>query len=562
MTRRVLAPLTQPFSRRAMLRLMGAGAAAGLLPSLSAAQEGGRDWLRRFGPIDRTLGAAAPRAFSGDQPDRAHGILWDKAGYLARKGPLPAPEAQVPLVVIGGGMSGLLTAYLLRDLRPVVLERAERFGGNSRGESWDGLDYAIGAAYFVEPARGTPIAGLMAEFGVDKLWRVREHEDPVVWNGKPYKGFWEGATAPEAKPQFARLAAHFKTVYEERDGYTFPEIPILNPARRAGVERLDRLSLREHLLGVLGGNLHPHLDSAIEAFCWSSYGVSATEISAAAGLNFLAGEVAKLVVTPGGNAAVAERALERILAVVPDGNLRAGCLVFDVEANAEGVRVAYEDAQGKVRVLQARAVVMACPKFVAARVLRDLEPARLAAIRQLRYYAYLVGNVLMKGSVAEEFYDMFMIGDGQIDASDPIASSEKQRITDVVLGTFAKPRKDRTVLTLYRPIPHLGGRGMIFAPSAYERYRAEFEEGIERVVLPLVGGSKANIVDIRITRWGHPMPIAATKLISGGVIDAIRAPFRGRVFFVEQDNWMLPAIETCANEALTWAPRVRAALGA
>lgn len=255
----VLAPLTQPFSRRAMLRLMGASAAAGFLPNIAAAQEGSRDWLRRFGPIDRTLGTAAPRVF---------------------------------------------------------LERAERFGGNSRGESWDGLD-------------------------------------PVVWNGKPCKGFWEGATAPEAKPQFARLAAHFKAVYEERDGYTFPEIPILNPAGRAGVERLDRLTLREHLLRVMGENLHPHLDSAIEAFCWSSYGVSATEISAAAGLNFLAGEVAKLVVTPGGNAAVAERALERILAAVPDGNLRAGCLVFDVEANSDGARVAYEDAQGRVRVIQA-----------------------------------------------------------------------------------------------------------------------------------------------------------------------------------------------------------------
>src|SRR5262245_36463284 len=127
---RVVAPLTHAFSRRAMLRLMGASAAAGCLPDFAAAQDGDADWLRRFGPIDRTLGTIAPRVFSGDSPDRAHGVLWDKQGYLARKGPLPPPEENVPLVVVGGGMSGLLSAYLLRDLRPVILERAERFGGN------------------------------------------------------------------------------------------------------------------------------------------------------------------------------------------------------------------------------------------------------------------------------------------------------------------------------------------------------------------------------------------------------------------------------------------------
>jgi hypothetical protein len=552
--------LTVGFSRRAMLKLMGASAAAGCLPGPSVAQGSDAEWLRRFGPIDRTLGERAPAAFSGDQPERAHGILWDKPAYLARSGPIPVPEERVPLVVIGGGMSGLLTAYLLRDFRPVVLERAARFGGNSRGESWDGVDYSIGAAYFLQPAKGSALAGLMSELGVDKLWRVREQEDPVVWNGKPYRGFWQGATAPDAKPQFDRLAAHFRTVFEEREGYTFPQIPILAPAKRAGVERLDRATLREHLLSAMGERLHPHLDSAIEAFCWAAFAASASEISAAAGLNFLASEVAKVVVTPGGNAAVAERALGRILGAVAPGNLRAGCVVFDAAVHADGVTVAYEDPQGRVRSIRARAAVMACPKFVAVRVLRDLEPARLAAIRQLRYHAYLVGNVLLKGAVPEEFYDMFMIGDGQLVSGDPIATSEKLRITDVSLGTFARPRADRSVLTLYRPIPHLGGRGTIFAPGAYERYRAEFEDSIERLVLPLVAKSSADLVDLRIARWGHPIPVAARGLIAGGVIDAIRAPFRERVFFVEQDNWMLPALETCANEALLWAPRVRALL--
>ena len=47
-----------------------------------------------------------------------------------------------------------------------------------------------------------------------------------------------------------------------------------------------------------------------------------------------------------------------------------------------------------------------------------------------------------------------------------------------------------------------------------------------------------------------------TGLIAGGTVDRLRKPFRGGMFFVQQDNWALPAIETAAAEAFHWAPRV------
>jgi hypothetical protein len=40
----------------------------------------------------------------------------------------------------------------------------------------------------------------------------------------------------------------------------------------------------------------------------------------------------------------------------------------------------------------------------------------------------------------------------------------------------------------------------------------------------------------------------------------LRAPFRERVCFVEQDNWMLPAIETSLGEAIHFAPQIRTQL--
>ena len=58
----------------------------------------------------------------------------------------PADAEQVRVAVIGGGISGLAGAYLLRQYRPVVLELHDRFGGNATGELWHDEPYSLGSA--------------------------------------------------------------------------------------------------------------------------------------------------------------------------------------------------------------------------------------------------------------------------------------------------------------------------------------------------------------------------------------------------------------------------------
>jgi hypothetical protein len=44
------------------------------------------------------------------------------------------------------------------------------------------------------------------------------------------------------------------------------------------------------------------------------------------------------------------------------------------------------------------------------------------------------------------------------------------------------------------------------------------------------------------------------------VIDQLRAPHKGRVFFAQQDNWALPAIEVSLYEGMKAARDVRGSL--
>lgn len=547
-----------PLSRRDVLALAGSGAAALLLTrcaSLSPPARQAAPPMRPlpFGPIDRTLGDLAPAAFSGEEPEPAHSILWEADAFLTAAVP-PAATERVPLVVVGGGISGLATAWLLRRHQPLVLERSPRFGGSSRGEAWRGIDYAIGAAYFIRPDAGSPIEGFLDDLALAP--RVKTEEDPVILAGERHDGFWDGDSTPAGAAQIRRLARHFHAVLDEAEGQVFPEIPVTDPARRPHVDALDRRSFHDYLQEVAGGPLHPHAASVIEHYCWSSLGASMREVSAAAGLNFYASEFGEVCVLPGGNAAVAERLVEQLAAALPPGHLRPRCLVADVQAGDDGVLVRWADGNGAVHTVAANAVVLACPKFVAGKIVRDLEPARLAAIARLRYRAYLVANVLLARGVRHDFYDLFLAGGGTAPYADVATAAERQRATDVVLATWAKPQPDRTVLTLYRALPFDGGRAAVWDDNSYAGYRSQFAEQVEREILPLVGARPGDVVDLRVARWGHPLPVAEVGFIADRLPEALGAPFRDRVFFVQQDTWALPAFETAVTEAILTAPRV------
>ena len=515
--------------------------------------------LTKISPIDRSIGDSGARSFSGDNPSRAHAALWNKSTYLESKKTDGSVE-KIPLVVIGGGMSGLLTSFLLKDLKPIVLEQAPRFGGNARGESWRGIDYALGAAYFMKPEEGSAWQKLLTEIGADKVWRVKTGDDPVAWQNKIYNEFWEGSTAPKAKAQFKKLAKHFADMNGNQNGLIYPDIPTADPEHRKYIDTLDRISLRDYVQKVAGEKVHPHLETVLEHYCWSTFGSSSAEISAASGLNNFAAEFAEMVVLPGGNAHVAELALKKLNEALPSGSLRASSLVIDVKVADDGVHVLYENELGELKEILAQSAVMACPKFVVGKVLSGIEPERASAISKLKYRSYLVGNVLLNGVTDKNFYDLFMLHDAKINFQNIKSTADSHQVTDVVLGTFAKASSTDTVLTLYRGLPFDGARGMLYADTSYEVIRAEFEKQIKESILPLMGFKTENVVDVRLTRWGHPMPVSSIGYIADGVTDLVRKPFANRVFFVEQDNWMLPCIETCGAEALAIAPDVRRTL--
>ena len=175
-------------------------------------------------------------------------------------------------------------------------------------------------------------------------------------------------------------------------------------------------------------------------------------------------------------------------------------------------------------------------------------------MNQIETAAYLVANVLIDAPYSSGTYDTFFLRDGNF----PMTEGEVEanpRFVDAVNAGFSGPRLPRTGLTLYWPLPWSAARFSLIVEEGWQHY-AERAAADIRAALPVLGFAARDVIQVRLTRWGHAMPIAAPNLIASGAIEHVRRPFEGLVYFVNQDNWALPAVENCLLEAEHFAERI------
>lgn len=497
------------------------------------------------------------REFAGDRPMRAHHALWDKDNYLKSKGGIPAPSENVSVVVVGGGMSGLLAANQIADLKPIVLEQAAQFGGNAKAERWEGAHYSIGAAYINVPEDGSAIAQLLKDLNlVPKFRSETGQNEAITMNGKFSFPFWQGVTDPPRAAEFKKVFDKLITMATSEDG--LPAIPPpanQDPEDRKELNRLDNMSFADWTKSTFG-QIHPHIEELFHQYCWSAFCADFNEVSAAQAINFLCADLVVIQTVPGGNAGITQALYDRLGKSLPDCSLRAGCLVVDISQDAGGVRVCYEGPDGNLKTVQAKAVVNTAAKFISKVVLTGVPDDQWDAMDTLKYRAYVVGNVLMKSPLKSPGYDVYCLR-GQV-PGDPKDEIQSRVWTDLTYATWAQDDQGaHGVLSLYRPYAYDGGRKELYQDGAYEKLKADFQNAVPTLVTQ-IGLDPANIVEIRLSRWGHALPVAAKGLIADGTLERASKPI-GRVFFGQQDNWASPCFESafqCATGAADSARQV------
>ncbi len=479
----------------------------------------------------------------------------------------PEPTETVRVAVVGGGLSGLCTAYLLRDYGPVVFELRDRFGGNALGEVWQGIPYTLGSAYVITPDKDSFLEGLYRELGLDRVVRVSFPPDPVELYGKMRNDFWQGGGLP---PEEAIAMQRYAEVVADMAENSYPEIPLPDDQKKVDwIKALDRKDFRQDLEERMKMPLTPFLKAGVQGYFYSSFNAAMEEISAASGWNFVAAEEYGRWVFPGGNAFMAWemwRRLRRLEEGVPEEcrphHLRGKCRVIDVRPAGDYVQITYFDSHRRLRSMRAEQVVLAGSKHVCKHMLHNLEAwdyDRLQAMNAIGTYPYVVANVLLDSPIMQDFYDCFLVGDETFPI-DPNAFEQNPRVTDMIRGDFADPpHASKGVLTLYFPLPWPSARFTLMLNDPWLHYAQSLVPQIHHM-LGLLGIPVSAIRQVRMSRWGHAMPIAAPNLIANEIVQRASSPLGDNIRFVNQDNWALPAVENSLLDAQRVAAEVAARL--
>jgi hypothetical protein len=170
-----------------------------------------------------------------------------------------------------------------------------------------------------------------------------------------------------------------------------------------------------------------------------------------------------------------------------------------------------------------------------------------------------VANVLLHSPIERDFYDCFLLGDGLHYPMNADQLEQTPIVTDMLRGDYTREHGPRSVLTLYWPLSWASARFTLLLNEPYQHYTELLVPQIRRM-LKLLDVPESAVHQVRLTRWGHAMPIPRPGLIANGTVETAARPIDSSVFFVNQDNWALPAVENSVLDAKAVTDTIRGML--
>ena len=446
------------------------------------------------------------------------------------------------VVIIGAGISGLTSAYKLKDkLNIKVIEKENRIGGASKRGNWKGIYYSYGTAdtgpsYEVE-YEGKKINFLEPFFRELNIpWKkISDPSDAFLFGDRlvidPFSR--RNLDLPVSEGERRGFEDAIAYIEELQEKYGKPTIPPEASSKECA--ELDKRSLRE-----IFSNSGDYFLLFLDRYSESTFGAPANEISAFEGLYYLSRELEERYACPGGNACVSE-----VLASRLEGRIELDSTVTLIEQENGSCYVTYVDGEGSEVTLQSRGVIMACPKHYAPYIIKGLPEDQKRAFRTVRYDSYIVANVLTNDVIYDAafatYFENTLFTDMVI--ADWVATDGKKKVNS------GEPE----VYTLYCPIGERGRYRVLTEPA--ETWIKQVLEGLN-MYFP---EAEKRIVDIRLFRYGHHYVLGYPGFITGPRTIAKR-PF-GNIFFAKDDMQGIPCLESAVWSGLEAANKLIEKIG-
>ena len=436
-------------------------------------------------------------------------------GHQLRTGGFPEPAVtfKKDVVIVGGGIAGLGAGYQLAkagisDFALLELESAP--GGNSSSGKNDVSAYPWGAHYVpLVTEESADVKQLFEDLGVitghDKTGKPIYNEYYIC--SDPHErlymyGRWQEGLVPaqglsdQDETQYKRfftLIHDYRNRYG-RDGKKVFAIPVDSSSQDAQWLALDQLTMEAWMdsQGFTSRTLRWYINYC----CRDDFGTTFNETSAWAGIHYFAsrsGQAANtdaqnVITWPEGNGWLAHKLAEPIRQ-----RIVSQALVYKITDKQGKVTVEYWDATNHQSVrIETKAVVMATPRFVSARIL-DSDRIKLTA-SQFSYSPWVVANITLGKLPA---------GKGAPLSWDNVVYNST--LLGYVVATHQIPQMKplKTVISYYWPLSHLSPENA--RKEALSRPYAEWQQLILKELLDVHPELEGYIERMDLCLWGHAM---------------------------------------------------------
>jgi protoporphyrinogen oxidase len=487
----------------------------------------------------------------GTHPERGHRLR----GEVPRA---DGPLRKTGVLIVGAGIAGLACARALarqgmEDL--ALLDLEDQAGGNSRAHHLGGAPCPLGAHYLPLPGpEAREVTELLHELGLarrhlgrtewDERHLCHSPQERLFIDGAWHEGLLPPADGDATREQYRRFAGLVAQAQREA-GFAMPTRRARWTAAHAELDAqtfatwLDRQGLNDT-------RLRWYLDYC----CRDDFGASAAGVSAWAGLHYFASrhgfhapgdetaEREPVLTWPEGNGWLSDR----IAAPLRD-RLHVGRSVLRVTEHKHGVELmAWNEAAAAPERWQARAVVLATPLFIAARLLAAPPEALRSATAQLSYAPWLTANLALREPLlirpgAPLAWDNVRYGTaalGYVDARHQTLDPTPR--PPLLTAYFALPAGERAAL-LHRPW------------QQWARWVTD-EMAQTHPDLP------AKLDRIDLCRFGHAMSIPTPGVRGSAALAALNEA-RGRVVFAHADLAGYSVFEEAYTAGVEAAARLR-----
>ncbi|MGA2421751.1 MAG: FAD-dependent oxidoreductase [Candidatus Acidiferrum sp.] len=440
------------------------------------------------------------------------------AGHLLRDRLPFAPPKQsvkIPVVIVGGGISGLSAAWRLQksgfhDF--VLLEMNGQAGGNARWGENEITAYPWAAHYVPVPGpQATYVRELFTDLGAlkDGIWEERylafAPQERLFLYGRWQEGIEPviGLTAKD-REQFQRLADAFAK-YRSTGAFTIP----LEVGYSNRFAELDQMSFADWLKtqGCDSRLVQWYMSYA----CRDDYGALAGDTSAWAGIHYFSSREAEEkgpLTWPEGNGWITKRLLEKAGA-----HVRTEQMVHKITPSQNGARVFAGDTE-----YQAQFVIFSAPTFLAPYVIDGFRP-----LKTFSYSPWLTANLtldrLPDARGAEPAWDTVFLDSPTLGYVDAMHQSVRTQI-------------DRTVWTFYWALAE--GTPAQNRRLLLERDWSYWKEAILRDLERVHRDIRQCVSRIDIMRMGHAMVRPGV----GAIFSRERVALKrgdGRILFANSD---------------------------